>query len=93
MWLVEKEIKGGNPVVTDDDEIGPGVSGRFAGAARYPLDPSAIAQFLRLGNRLVSKVRMSACSNPAGVCDHVLTSVAEYFSGPWQSQLAAKWRS
>ena len=48
--LVEKEIKGDNPAVPDDDEICPGVDGGLAGAARYPLEPPAIVQFLRLGN-------------------------------------------
>ena len=41
--LVEKEIKGGNPAVPDNDEISPGVSGCLTRAARYPLDATAIA--------------------------------------------------
>src|SRR4051812_19731877 len=42
-YLVEKEIKGGNTAVPGNDEISPGVSWRFARAARDPLDPPAIA--------------------------------------------------
>src|SRR4029077_17153697 len=45
--LVEKKIKGENPAAPDNDEISPGVPRRLTGAARYPLDPPAIAQFLR----------------------------------------------
>ena len=56
---VEKEIKGGNPAVPGNDEISPGVGRRLARAARYPLDPPAVAQFLGLGNWLISKVRVS----------------------------------
>ena len=58
--LVEKEINGGNSAVASDDEISPGVNWRPTRAARYPRDPAAIAQFLRLGNRLISKVRVSS---------------------------------
>ena len=56
--LVEKEIQGGNPAVLGNDEISPGVSWRLARAARYPLDPPAIAHFLGSGNWLISKVRV-----------------------------------
>jgi len=58
--LVEKEIEGGNSAVPGNDEISAGVSWRFIRAARYPLNPSAIAHFLGLGNWLISKVRMSS---------------------------------
>ena len=34
--LVEKEIDSGNPPVTGNEEIRPGVSRRLTGAARYP---------------------------------------------------------
>src|SRR5260370_10593864 len=57
--LVEKEINGGNPAVPDNDEISPGVSWRLTRAARYPLDPPAIAQFLGSGNWLILKVGVS----------------------------------
>ena len=41
--LIEKEVKGGNPAVTSNDEISLGVSWRFTTAARYPLNPPGIA--------------------------------------------------
>jgi hypothetical protein len=53
--LVEKEINGDNPAVPRNDEISPGVSRRLTRAARYPLDPPAIAQFVRFGNWLILK--------------------------------------
>jgi len=59
LWLVEKEINGGNPAVPRDDEISTGVSRRLASAARYPLDPPAIAHFLRPGYWMISEVRVS----------------------------------
>src|SRR6266446_7146698 len=58
--LVEKQIKGGNPAVPGNDEIGPGVGWRLTRAARYPLDPLTIAQFLGPNNWLISKVRVSS---------------------------------
>ena len=50
LQLIEKEINGGNPAVPGDDEISPGVGWRIARPARYPRDPSAIANLLGLGN-------------------------------------------
>src|SRR6478672_12356340 len=73
--LIEKEIKGGNPAVPGYNEIGAGVSGRLTRAARYPLDPSAIAQFLRLGNRLISKVRVSSPDRARDAIDLVAATV------------------
>src|SRR4029453_1702706 len=67
-WLVEKEIKGGNPAVPGNDEISPGVSWRLTRPARYPFDPAAIAQFLGFCNWLISKVRMSS---PDSACDTI----------------------
>ena len=58
--MCRKEIKGGNPAVPDNDEISPGVSWRLTRPARYPFDPAAIAEFLGLGNWLISKVRVSS---------------------------------
>jgi hypothetical protein len=55
--LVEKEINGGNPAVSGNDEVSPGVSWRLTRTARYPLDPPTIAQFLGPGDGLISKVR------------------------------------
>jgi len=49
--LVEKEIKGRNPVVSGNDEISLGISWRLTRSARYPLDPPAIAQFLGMQER------------------------------------------
>src|SRR5207249_10347182 len=86
---VEKEIKGGNPAVPGDDEISPGVRWRLTRAARYPLDPPAVAQFLGSSNWLVSKVRMrspdrardaidlvaATVDAPPGIVEHAIFSV------------------
>ena len=69
-----------------NDEVSPGVSWRLTGAARYPLHPTSIAQFLWFRDWLISKVRMSspdrACDAidlvaatvdaPAGVVEHAI---------------------
>src|SRR4029077_17612860 len=73
--LVEKEIKGGNPAVPGNDEISPGVSWRLTRAARYPLDPPAIAQFLGPGNWLISKVRVSSPDRARDAIDLVAPTV------------------
>ena len=77
--LVEKEIKGGNPAVPGNDEISPGVSWRFTRAARYPLDPPAIAYFLGLGYWLVSKVRVSSLDRARDSIDLVAAPVDASF--------------
>src|SRR5262245_62171234 len=73
--LVEKKIKGGNPAVPSNDEISPGVSWRLTRAARYPLDPPAIAQFLGPGNWLISKVRVSSLDRAGDAIDLVVATV------------------
>src|SRR5712691_8733743 len=73
--LVEKEIKGGNPAVPGDDEISPGVSGRLTRAARYPLDPPAVAHFLGLGNGPIAKVRVSGPDRARDAIDRVAATV------------------
>ena len=73
--LVEKEIDGGNPAISRNDEISSGVSGRFTGAARYPLDPPAIAQFLWRGNGLVPKVRVSRLDRASDPMDLIAATV------------------
>jgi len=65
LQLVEKKIDGGNPAVPGNDEISTSVCWRLTMAARYPLDPPAIAHFLRLGYWLISKVRVSNLTAPA----------------------------
>src|SRR5258705_4197287 len=40
--------------------MGPGVSWRFAGGARSPSDPPAVARFLGLGNWLIPKVKVGS---------------------------------
>jgi hypothetical protein len=57
LQLVEKEINCCNPTVPRNDEVSPRISRRLARATRHPLDPSAIAHFLRVGYWLISKVR------------------------------------
>jgi len=73
--LSKKEINGGNPAVLGNDEISPGVSWRLTRAARYPLDPSAIAQFLGPGNWLISKVRVSSLDRACDTIDLVAATV------------------
>src|SRR5258707_850325 len=73
--LVEKEINGGNPAVPGNDEISPGVSWRLTRAARYPLDPPAIAQFLGPGNWLIAKVRVSRLDRARDAIDLVAATV------------------
>src|SRR5947199_4143822 len=57
------------------DEISPGVSWRLTRAARYPLDPPAIAQFLGRGNWLISKVRVSSPDRAGDAIDLVAATV------------------
>src|SRR5882757_7287121 len=73
--LVEKEINGGNTAVPGNDEISPGISWRLTRAARYPLDPPAIAQLLWRGNGLISKVRMSSPDRARDAIDLVAATV------------------
>src|SRR5881409_2876823 len=68
-------MNGGNPAVPDNDEISPGVSWRLTRTARSPLDPSAIAQFLGPGNRLISKVRVSRPDRARDAIDLVAATV------------------
>src|ERR1700758_3545961 len=58
-----------------NNEIRPGVSGRFSRPARYPLDPPAIAQFLGRGNWLISKVRVSSLDRARHAMDLVAAPV------------------
>ena len=75
LQLIEKEINGANPPVPGNDEISPGVRWSLTKAARYPLDPSTIAQFLRRGNWLVSKVRVSSFDRACDAIDLVAATV------------------
>src|ERR1700737_2622683 len=74
-YLVEKKINGGNPAVPGNDEISPGVGWRLTRAARYPLDPPVIAQFLGSGNWLISKVRVSSFDRARDAIDLVAATV------------------
>src|SRR6266403_3269411 len=73
--LVEKEVNGGNSAVPSNDEISPRVSWRLTRAARYPLNPPGIAQFLRRGNWLISKVRVSSPDRTRDAIDLVAPTV------------------
>ncbi len=73
--FVKKEINGGNPAVAGDDEIRPGVSGRLTRTARYPSDPPAVAQLLRLSNGLISKVRVGRLDRARDAIDLVAATV------------------
>src|SRR6266404_3882551 len=77
--LVEKEINGGNPAVPGNDEVSPGVSGRLTRTARYPLEPPAVAQLLRLGNWLILKVRVSRLDGTRDAIDLVAATVDTRF--------------
>jgi hypothetical protein len=48
---------------------------RLTRAARYPLDQPAIAHFLRLDYRLISKVRMSSLDRARDTTDPVAASI------------------
>jgi hypothetical protein len=74
--LVEKEIDSGNPLVSGNEEVRSSVSRRFAGAARYLFDACRIAQFLGLGNWLMSKVRVSSLDRARDAIDRVTATVA-----------------
>src|SRR5260370_1677441 len=75
LQLVEKEVNGGNPAVPANDEISTSVCWRLTKAARYPLDPPAIAHFLRLGYWLISKVRVSSLDRARDSIDLLAASV------------------
>src|SRR6266849_1550674 len=75
LQLIEKKINGGNPAVPGNDEISPSVSWRVTRAARYPLDPPAIAYFRGLGYCLISKVRVSSLDRARDSIDLVAASV------------------
>src|SRR5579864_3147221 len=75
LQLVEKKINGGNLAVPGNDEISTSVCWRLTSAARYPLDPPAIAHFLRLGYWLISKVRVSSLDCARDSMDLVAASV------------------
>jgi hypothetical protein len=73
--LVEKKINGGNPAVSGNDEISTSVCWRLTRAARYPLDPPAIAHFFRFGYWLIPKVRVSSLDHARDLIDLVAASV------------------
>ena len=74
--FVEKHNNVGNPAVPSNEEISPGVSWHLTKAARYPFNPSVIAQLFGRGNGLILKVRVSG---PELACDAVdLVMAAEY---------------
>jgi hypothetical protein len=75
LQLVEKKINGGNPAVPGNDEISTSVRWRLTRAARYPLDPPAIAHFLRVGYWLISKVRVRSLDRARDSIDLVAASV------------------
>src|SRR5436309_1288077 len=75
LQLVEKKINDGNPAVPGNDEISTSVCWRLIRAARYPLDPPAIAHFLRLGYRLISKLRVRSLDRARDSIDLVAASV------------------
>ena len=75
LQLVEKKINSGNPAVPGNYEISTSVFRGFTRSARYPLDPPAIAHFLRLGYGLISKVRVSSLYRACGSIDLVAASV------------------
>ena len=73
--LVKEEIDGGNLAVPDDYEIGSGVSW-LVRAARHPPDPTAIADLLRRGERLILEVRMSSLDHACDAVDLVTAAVS-----------------
>ncbi len=77
--LSKKRLNGCNPAVPGNDEISIRVCWRLTRAARYPLDPPAIAHFLRLGYWLISKVRVSSLDRARDSIDLVAASVDASF--------------
>ena len=75
LQLVEKKINGCNPAVPGNDEISTSVSWRVTRAARYPSDTAAVAQFFGLGDRLISKIRVSSLDRTRDAIDLVAASV------------------
>src|SRR5579859_7935115 len=73
--LVEKQINGGNPAVPGDDEISTSVSRCLARPALQPLDPPAIAHFLRLGCWPISEVRVTSPERAGDSMDLVAAAV------------------
>src|SRR5438552_11183322 len=72
-------MNGGYPAVPDNDEISPGVSWRLTRRARYPLDPPAVAQFLRFCNWLISKVRVSSPDHARNAINLIAATVDARF--------------
>jgi hypothetical protein len=72
--LVEKKVESGDAAVAGDEEISSGVRRRRAGAARYPFDAAAIAQFLGLGYGLILKVGVSRFDRAGDAVDFVAAS-------------------
>ena len=75
LQLVEKKINGCNLAVPGNDEISTSVSWRVTRAARYPLDPPAVAHFLGLGNGLIAKVRVRGPDRARDAIDRVAATV------------------
>jgi len=78
LQLVEKKIKGCNPAVPGNDEISTSVSWRVTRAARYPSDTAAVTQFFGLGDRLISKIRVSSLDRTRDAIDLVAASVGAF---------------
>src|SRR5579864_4694892 len=72
---VEKHIDRGNATVPGNDKIGSRVSGRFAGSARYPSNPSGITQFLGRGERLVFEIWVGCFYHTSNAINLVTASV------------------
>src|SRR5205085_8483662 len=75
LQLDEKKVNGSNPADPGNDEISTSICWRLTTAARYPLDPPAIAHSFRLGYWLISKVRVSSLDRARDSIDLVAASV------------------
>ena len=75
LQLVEKKINGCNPALPGNNEITTGVSWRVTRSARDPLNPPAVAYFLGLAYRLISKVRVSSPDHARDAIDLVAATV------------------
>src|ERR1700761_7502222 len=73
--FVEEEVNGDDLAVAGDDEVRPGVGWCVAGAAGYPLEPPAIAQFLGLGDRLIGEGGVGRPENASDAIDLVAAAV------------------
>src|SRR5260370_37327556 len=73
--MTQKETPGGNRAARDNDQIRPGVRWLPPGAPRSPWARPAVAHFLRLGDWLILKVRVSSLDRARDAINLVAATV------------------